>query len=282
VPQPHDRGRSVEEAAAAAAASSTGAAAGDLIPVEPAGTLRQVRIPRVYMMIVDQIRNLIETGVLAAGDKLPTERVLSDQLGVSRSSMREALTALEVMGIIDSRPGSGNYIARGMSDDFADREFADLIAQGGTNEILETRSIFEPGCAAFAAQRHTQQDLEAMARCIATMERQVSTGEDSWDADWGFHRAVAAACQNPTTIAVYDLLTQRMSGLLWQVMRDRNLGTDEERPMQYLHDHREIYDAISSGDAGAAGGLMRVHVARIAEDLADAAAASPAESEGER
>ncbi|MGH2346605.1 MAG: FadR/GntR family transcriptional regulator, partial [Chloroflexota bacterium] len=73
--------------------------------------LKQVRIPRVYSLVVEQIRALIESGQLKAGDKLPTERGLAEQLGVSRSSVREALSALEVLGVIHSRQGLGNFIA---------------------------------------------------------------------------------------------------------------------------------------------------------------------------
>jgi GntR family transcriptional repressor for pyruvate dehydrogenase complex len=234
-------------------------------------TLQQVRVPRVYMVIVDQIRRLIETGVLSAGDKLPTERTLAEELGVSRSSMREALTALEVLGFIDSKPGSGNYIAQMLPGDFADNEFVGLIAEGGTNEILEARSLFEPGVAELAADRRTRADLAAMKSSIGEMEKLIAAGADSWEPDWGFHRAVVAACQNPMILAVCDLLTQRMAGRLWQVMRERNLATDPQRPARYLLDHRQIYDAIRHSDTAAAGARMRTHLARIADDLADAA-----------
>jgi GntR family transcriptional repressor for pyruvate dehydrogenase complex len=242
-------------------------------PTDPAPTsiLQQVRVPRVYMVIVDQIRRLIETGVLAAGDKLPTERALAEELGVSRSSMREALTALEVLGIIDSRPGSGNYISKQLPGEFADLEFVGLIAEGGTNEILETRSLFEPGVATLAAERRTMADLAAMRSCIDEMEKLIAAGADSWEPDWGFHRSVGAACQNPMILAVCELLTQRMAGPLWQVMRERNLATDPERPARYLLDHREIYDAVRQRDAAAAGALMQAHLTRIADDLAEAA-----------
>jgi GntR family transcriptional regulator, transcriptional repressor for pyruvate dehydrogenase complex len=240
---------------------------------DPARTalLQQVRVPRVYTVIVDQIRRLIEKGVLAAGDKLPTERALAEELGVSRSSMREALAALEVLGYIDSRPGSGNYIAQVLPPDFADVEYVGLIAEGGTNEILEARSLFEPGVAGLAAERRTTADLAAMKSCIEEMERLIAAGADSWEPDWGFHRVVAAASQNPMILAVSDLLTQRMAGQLWQVMRARNLATDPDRPPRYLRDHREIYDAIRRSDASAAAALMRDHLARIADDLAEVA-----------
>ena len=77
--------------------------------------LKQVRIPRVYSLVVEQIRELIESGQLKPGDKLPTERSLAEQLGVSRSSVREALSALEVLGVINSRQGLGNYVANNVS-----------------------------------------------------------------------------------------------------------------------------------------------------------------------
>jgi GntR family transcriptional repressor for pyruvate dehydrogenase complex len=234
--------------------------------------LEQVRVPRVYMVIVDQIRRLIETGVLTPGDKLPTERTLAEELGVSRSSMREALTALEVMGIIDSKPGSGNYVARASVGELAEVEYRGLIAEGGTNEILELRSVFEPGIAALAAERRTREDLRAMSSCLGKMERLIKAGKDSWEPDWGFHRAVAAACQNPMILAVCDLLTQRMAGLLWQVMRDRNLARDSERPARYLLDHRAVYEAVRAHDPVVASEQMKTHLARIADDLADATA----------
>lgn len=248
------------------AATPAAARAGD----PPVEGLRQVQVPRTYMVIVDQIRELVDSGALAPGDKLPTERVLAEQLGVSRASMREALTALEVMGLIDSRPGSGNYVAEVISEDALNTQFASLIAEGGTNEILETRGVFEPGVAALAAQRRTAEDLDAMRSCMAAMERHVERAEDSWEADWGFHRAVAAACQNPTILAVVDLFTERMASPLWQVMRDRNLAADPGRAAQYLSDHQRIHQAIADGDSQAAAERMQAHVTRIVEDLAAA------------
>ncbi|HZQ80874.1 MAG TPA: FadR/GntR family transcriptional regulator [Gaiellaceae bacterium] len=236
-----------------------------------AARLQQVRVPRVYMVIVDQIRRLIETGVLAPGERLPTERALAEELGVSRSSMREALTALEVMGIIDSKPGSGNYVVQILPADLAEVEYAGLIAEGGTNEILEARSLFEPGVAALAAERRTRSDLAKMRAAIDEMAELIARGADSWEPDWGFHRAIVVACQNPMMVAVCDLLTQRMAGRLWQVMRERNLATDPGRPSRYLQDHHDIFDAVRQRDPAAAGSRMRLHLARIVDDLADAA-----------
>lgn len=212
---------------------------------------------------------MIQSGVLAPGDKLPTERSLAEQLGVSRSSVREALSALEVMGVIRSRPGLGNYVTDDLSSEAARREFEGLISEGGTVEILEARRLFEPDLAALAAQRRGADDLAVMRSCLAEMEARLNAGEDSWEPDWGFHAAVAAASQNPVVVAIVDLLGQRMTGELWQLMRERNLASSSLRPRQYLEDHRAIYHAIEQHDHSEAARRMRQHLETITRDLAD-------------
>ena len=231
--------------------------------------LKQVRIPRVYTLVVEQIRALIESGQLKAGDKLPTERSLAEQLGVSRSSVREALSALEVLRVIHSRQGLGNFIAENVENDLPEDQFEDLIEEGGTIEILEARQLFEPGLAALAARRRTEVDLAAIRACVTEMERRLAEGLDSWEPDWGFHIAVANACHNPVVAAIEDLITQRVSGRLWQLMRERNYASEPDRPTQYLNRHRLIYEAIQRGDPLAAETAMRHDLAETWNDLAD-------------
>jgi GntR family transcriptional repressor for pyruvate dehydrogenase complex len=221
------------------------------------------------MIIVDRIRKLIESGSLAIGDKLPAERELAEKLQVSRSSMREALTALEVMGIIDSRAGLGNYVVHGLPSGLTEYELAGLIAQGGTMQILEARKMLEPDVAAMSADRRTDEDLRSMWSCIEDMERTTAAGEDSWGPDWGFHTAVARACQNPVVGAMVDLLTQQMTGRLWHMMRSRNLATDADRAQRYLDDHKAIYVAVRDRDADAATRLTIEHLDQIVTDLAE-------------
>lgn len=237
--------------------------------------LKQVRIPRVYSLVVEQIRALIESGQLNAGDKLPTERSLAEQLGVSRSSVREALSALEVLGVIHSRQGLGNFIAENVGNDLPEDQFEDLIEEGGTIEIIEARQLFEPGLAMLAARRRTEADLAAIRACITEMERRLDAGVDTWEPDWGFHIAVANACHNPVVAAIEDLITQRVSGRLWQLMRERNYASEPDRPARYLDRHRLIYQAIERGDPVEAEAAMRHDLTETWNDLA-------APQEGER
>ena len=233
--------------------------------------LKQVRIPRVYTVVVEQIRDLIETGQLKPGDKLPTERSLAEQLGISRSSVREALSALEVLGVIQSRQGLGNYVASQAPGDLSEDKFEDLIEAEGTLEIVETRQLFEPGVAALAARRRTQADLRALQDCITEMERLLREDLDSWEPDWGFHIALANACHNPVVSAIADLITQRVRGRLWRLMREQNYAGEPARPRQYLDRHRQIYEAVAQGNPRAAEDAVRRHLAEITENLSDGA-----------
>jgi DNA-binding FadR family transcriptional regulator len=101
------------------------------------------------------------------------------------------------------------------------------------------------------------------------MEARLDAGTDSWEPDWGFHAAVTAAGQNPVVVAIVDLLGQRMTGELWQLMRERNLASSPSRPRSYLEDHRAIYLAIERRDSREATARMRLHLETIARDLAD-------------
>jgi GntR family transcriptional repressor for pyruvate dehydrogenase complex len=220
---------------------------------------------------MEQIRELIEGGQLKPGDKLPTERSLAEQLGVSRSSVREALSALEVLGVIHSRQGLGNYVAHNVSSELPQDQYENLIVEGGPLEIIEARQLFEPGVAALAARRRTEADLQAIRACITEMERLIAEGGNAWEPDWGFHVAVANAGHNAVVSALADLITQRVSGSLWQLMRERNYASDPARPRHYLNSHRLIYEAIERGDASAAEAALRLHLAEITDDLSDSA-----------
>ncbi|MDB5056894.1 MAG: transcriptional regulator, GntR family [Chloroflexi bacterium] len=231
--------------------------------------LEQVRIPRVYSLVVEQIRALIDSGQLKPGDKLPNERSLAEQLGISRSSVREALSALEVLGVIHSRQGLGNYVANNAPTELPEEQFEDLIVKGGPFEIIEARQLFEPGVAALAAVRRTDADLAAIWKCIEDMEAQLALGADAWEPDWGFHVALANACHNPVITAIAELITQRVSGRLWLLMREHNYASDPARPRLYLDSHRRIFEAIQRGDPRAAEEALRQDLAEITKDLSE-------------
>ena len=178
------------------------------------------------------------------------------------------MTALEVLGIVEIKAGVGIFIGAGSgvpSDNVMD-EVAKLIAKVGPLEILEVRMLIEPGAAQLAAERRTAQDLRVMDRAVRQMEVEVKEGHEAWEPDWGFHRAIAAATQNPLVEAAFDNLGQRMKSPLWTLMRARNFEFGD-RGQRYLEDHRMVLEAIRKGRGETALRAMREHIQNIRTDL---------------
>lgn len=230
--------------------------------------LQAIRPTRIYAEIVEQILRLINRGDIAAGDRLPSERQFAQQLNVSRSALREAMTALEVLGIVEIKAGVGIFIGAGGGVPSANvmDEVAKLIAKVGPLEILEVRMLIEPGAAQLAAERRTAQDLRVMDRAVRQMEVEVKEGHEAWEPDWGFHCAIAAATQNPLVEAAFDNLGQRMKSPLWTLMRARNFEFGD-RGQRYLEDHRMVLEAIRKGRGETALRAMREHIQNIRTDL---------------
>ena len=231
--------------------------------------LQPIRPTRIYAEIVEQILKLINRGDIATGDRLPSERQLAQQLNVSRSALREAMTALEVLGIVEIKAGVGIFIGKNGGTYNNSRimdEVAKLIAKVGPLEILETRMLIEPGAAQLAAERRSVHDLRTMDCAVRQMQLELEEGRDGWEPVWGFHRAIAAATQNPLVEAVFDNLGQRMDNPLCALMRAHNFELGD-RGQRYLKHHRAILDAIRKGSGNAAFRAMRDHIRAIEADL---------------
>lgn len=231
--------------------------------------MQPIRQSRIYTEIVDQVLNLIKAGNVGMGDRLPSERQLAQQLNVSRSALREAMTALEVLGVVEIRPGVGIFIGpnqRPADDGSVAEKVSDLIAEVGPLEILEMRALFEPGVARLAASRRTEFDLAAMDSMVRQMEDDLEVGREAWEPDWGFHKALAAAAHNPFAELMLDTLGQRMQSRLWKLMRAHNFESIN-RGRRYAQDHRAIVDAVRGGDGDAAFRAMHAHIRLIQADL---------------
>lgn len=230
----------------------------------PTGRIRPVEPVRLYKQVVEQVMALIASGELAPGDRLPAERALADQLEVSRASVRQALTVLEISGAVQVKAGSGVYVCQ-PTQDVSDTA-ATLTELAAPLEILETRLLFEPGVARLAAGRRSDDDITAMQQLITTMGEELAEGKDSWEADWGFHEALGRATQNPSIEHFTVVLRGQMGERVWALMRHRNLG-HAERSTRYLNDHAAILRAIRRGDAVRSESLMTRHINHVISDL---------------
>ena len=221
--------------------------------------LQAVENRRLYRQIADQIAALIEKGEYAAGGRLPPERDLARQLGVSRPSVREALIALEVEGYVEVRVGSGVYVHRTRP---AARAPA-LPAETGPFELIRARWLIEGECAALAAREATKAQVRAMEEALAAMEAERTNGGDPLAADRLFHLRVAEGSGNSAlALAVQTLWDQRMGPLFLRL--EHHFDSPELWGVA-IREHRDVLAAIQKRDAAAARAAMRRHMNHAAK-----------------
>jgi DNA-binding FadR family transcriptional regulator len=216
--------------------------------------LQAVESRRLYRQIADQISALIERGEYGVGKRLPPERDLARQLGVSRPSVREALIALEVEGYVEVRVGSGVYVV-GPRNDSATPE---LMSDSGPFELIKARWLIEAECAALAARSATRAQVRAMEEALDTMEAEKNRGQMPLAADRLFHMRIAEACGNSALALVVRTLWDQRTGPLF-LRLEHHFDTPALWTVA-IREHREIVAAIARHDAAAARGAMRRHM----------------------
>jgi len=211
---------------------------------------------RLYRQIADQIRTLIRSGEFPAGARLPPERDLARQLGVSRPSVREALIALEVEGLVEVRIGSGIYVQPGNNGAPAPKA---PQAEAGPFELLRARYVIEGECAALAAKNAKKAQVEAIADALAQMQKDFGAGEHQPLApDRLFHMRIAEATGNGALVAVVNMLWEERTGPLYA-----QLEHHYDSPALWeaaMAEHRAVLKAIAARDAPGARTAMHRHL----------------------
>ena len=210
---------------------------------------------RLYRQIADQIRTLIRSREFPAGTRLPPERDLARQLGVSRPSVREALIALEVEGLVDVRIGSGIYV---LGAGNAERG-APVQAAMGPFELLRARWVIESECAALAARHAKRAQVDAIAEALQQMETAANAEHrQPLAADRLFHLRIAEATGNGALVAVVKMLWDERSGPLFA--RLEHHYDSPEQWTRAIAEHHVVLDAIAGRDADAARTAMQRHL----------------------
>lgn len=170
-----------------------------------------IKTKKIYEEIVNQLQNMLIEGKYKPGDKLPSEREMAESLGVSRPSVREAITALSAMGILDVRPGEGTYVAH-TSDLETIKSWAMLLAieRNSLTQLMEVRRILECEAAALAAKRATPEDIELLERVLNGMRETAERHEQSVEFDLQFHFAVGQATHNRVLHKLINTLDEMM------------------------------------------------------------------------
>jgi GntR family transcriptional repressor for pyruvate dehydrogenase complex len=238
---------------------------GDSSRADRAVQVEPIKSTRIYEEIVRQVKAMIAEGRLKSGDQLPPERELAEKFLVSRTSVREALRALESLGLIDIRPGEGTFV-REVSVESLIQPLALVMAsqREAISELFEARRLIEPLIAGLAAARATADDLHEMERILEEQAREVAAGRTGLAQDARFHAALASAAHNRAITrilgAIIDLLAQS---------REESLNTPG-RPQRSHLDHRRVLDAVRSGDDTAARQAMADHIAAVEGMVVDA------------
>jgi len=222
--------------------------------------------------VVAAVQRMVLDGRLAAGDRLPVEKDLADELGVSRGSLREGVRALVTLGILETRQGDGTYVTRLDPARLLGSMgfFVDLHSDGSAQPFHAVRRLLETEAAGLAA---TRIDTDALARARAVLDgvRDIlSTAPVDHEAfiatDIEFHRIVAEQCGNPVLAALVDAFGSRTARTrLWRGLHDEG---SEERTW---HEHDAIWRALATGDADAARIRMAAHLLGVEDAVRDAA-----------
>lgn len=218
--------------------------------------------------VAQQLLDLFTSGSIEVGTRLPPERYLAAELGVGRSAVREALSALEILGIVDVRPGSGTYL-QGTASDLLPQSlrWGLLIGEKNTEELLDLRSGLEIYVARLAARHADEGDLEPLRASLAEMRGDVSDLGTFVQADQAFHHELTQLASNSLLV---DLLHVVRS--LLRVYTDRAVHSDFEARTA-LQEHEAVLRGVEAGDHDAAASAMAVHMAtataRLSAALAD-------------
>jgi len=215
---------------------------------------------KLYRRIADTVAEAIEAGQYRLGDRLPTERELAEQFGVSRPTLREAMIALEMLGMIEARHGLGIYVTGNVRPVVPS---AEIDVDVGAFELIEARRLFEGEAAALAATSITDDQLQQLEVLMVRMhEEEEVAGED---ADREFHMIIARATGNGAIMATIENLWdwRNRSPLARNILtRARGMGLEPR-----INEHRRVYEALKARDPHAARQAMRDHLERVIDHL---------------
>lgn len=222
--------------------------------------LQTVEPQRLYRQIAAQLRTLISAGELAVGSRLPAERDLAKQLGVSRPSVREALIALEVEGWVEVRTGSGVYVLdrSSQASHAAARQPQIPADEWGPLELIRARRVVEGETAALAASEARPGHIAAMTQALARMQHDADQDVLPLEGDRDFHTAIVESCGNVVLIETVQRFWDSRRGPLFERLGGYFETVDSWRAA--IVEHQAILDAVRSHDAAAARLAMHQHM----------------------
>jgi GntR family transcriptional repressor for pyruvate dehydrogenase complex len=231
-------------------------------------SFQPIKTKKIYEEIVEQLKGMISRGDLQPGNKLPAERDMAESLGVSRASVREALTALETMGILDIRPGEGTFVKR--TSDSKTFEPLTLLLGFERNpeaQMMEVRRILETESAALAAVRSTTEDLQKIEASLLVMKTAKSV-QEAVEADLRFHYSIAEATKNTVLLRIMNTVSDLMHHTFRQARED--LYANPNLGPRIISEHDAINKAIQERKPDEAWAKMLEHINNIESGIKSA------------
>lgn len=226
----------------------------------PVNQFEKINVPSPVDLIVKQIKNLITSGQLSDGDKLPSERQLSEKFGVGRTYVREAIRKMEFYGILKTFPQSGTYVAE-LGIDTLEGLITDILKVGNIDfySLVETRLIIEVNSARLCAMRRNEIHLNEIEETVLHYEKVVNEKCNTYEADLAFHTAIVNGSQNKVLKSLLltiipDIISSYTEYKMCSSSRETNRAVTE---------HRALYEAIKRKDPMEAAELMNKHLENV-------------------
>lgn len=217
-----------------------------------------IKNTKVYEQVIDQIKDMIVEGALKKGDKLPSERELVEHLQVSRTSIREALRALQIIGLIECKQGEGNYIRENFENSlFEPLSIMFMLQESSPEEIIEVRKIIEVETAAIAAQKITNEQLDNLDILITAL-KSCNNENDNVKIDKKFHYEIAQASRNFLIVNILNTISSLIDSFI-EGARKKILINEQNKEV-LAKQHEDIYEALKSRNSKKAAEAMRKHL----------------------
>ncbi|MBF0230006.1 MAG: FadR family transcriptional regulator [Desulfamplus sp.] len=229
--------------------------------------IKPIKAKRISDQVFDQIRELIYRGKLKPGEKMMPERELAEAMKVSRTTIRDAVQRLVVMGLVVQKQGQGTFVKSYDSNEQSPLAKAMQTQDASIQDLLEVRMGLECNAAALAAMRSDEQDLNSMKHSIDEMKKEISSGRLGTEADTSFHMAIAYATKNPLHILImrnfYDYLFYGISENLTRLYENMdNIDV-------IIRQHHNIMDSIKGRDSYQAYTAMKKHITFVMDFFKD-------------
>ena len=226
---------------------------------------------RLAYQVSEQIINLIRRGEFRPGERLPPERELAEKMGVSRGSVREALSALQAAGVVVTKTGAGTFVNdQPLSRKLEFKALASALSDESPIEILEVREALESKAVYMAAENRTEEDILRMSEALERQRKLIEKGSDPKPADVEFHMAIARASYNSVLVRMMEAIFSLMEQTFWETLMKnlaRQVYMQESQTKKYIREHENILEAIKEQNPELAKQSMCEHISGVIDNI---------------